>query len=356
MNIRTRFQIFFTLYILAIIVIVSIISLLHLQDTYTQFIESPNRELIPIMADKMLFKTALNMGVIIIIVIAISIPVGILLFKLISNKYLKIFDEIKTEAEKRLNIEENGNVKRDEKQILLKYIDLMIQDQQKLRDYEKMKSWKDGVRILMHELKNPLTPLKLSSQNISLKSDANYEFGNDLSSIELAVKDIENIMARFRELINLEFGEKELINFFPLFDEVFTQMKSSYNDFKINNNLEMTDAILLSEPVLLKMVISNLVLNGLEANQDEFYIDLYQDKDEIHVKFVTPNRMIKNPAKLFRPGASEKGDNRGYGLFLSKLISEYLNLGLNFDNTQEGVVFSICLKPINQESEAKVWE
>jgi hypothetical protein len=59
------------------------------------------------------------------------------------------------------------------------------------------------------------------------------------------------------------------------------------------------------------------------------------------VSFITKDRKIDHPAKVFRPGYSGKGKDRGFGLFLSKLISDYLDLNLTFENSDLGVIFSL---------------
>ncbi len=45
------------------------------------------------------------------------------------------------------------------------YTDTLVKDFEIVKDYEKSAAWKDGARLLLHETKNPLTPLKLSAQN-----------------------------------------------------------------------------------------------------------------------------------------------------------------------------------------------
>ena len=170
MTIKKRFILFFVLYLLIETLIITVISIHFLHESFTILSGVENKAFVSIMADRILEKMIVTFVFIIIIVIIVSIPLGIFLAKLFSKTYINIFKDLTDAARERLKPDININIGDNERILLQKYISVLISDQAKLRDYEKVISWKDGARLLMHELKNPLTPLKLAAQSLLINN------------------------------------------------------------------------------------------------------------------------------------------------------------------------------------------
>lgn len=341
MTIQTKFQMFFTVFTIVIILIMAGISFYFIQGSYHLIENAPNKDLIIIMAERLFSKSLLGLILSVVVVTAISIPIGIYLFHLISGKYLTVFNEVRRIAEKRLSLKTSGEIKTHEHEILVKYINLMLEDQEKLRDYEKVKSWKDGARMLMHELKNPLTPLKLSLQNIEYHKNEGKIIEKDIQNSLRAIQDIENILSNFKDLVNIEFGKKEKIELKRLLKEIFEQAYTAEKQFLVEDYSTSEILTIVSERNLIKILVINLINNGIEENPKNFLIRIHETDICLEVLFITKNSRIIHSSKIFRPGYSEKGKERGFGLFLSKLISDYLDLNLTFENTDFGVIFSV---------------
>jgi two-component system nitrogen regulation sensor histidine kinase NtrY len=221
---------------------------------------------------------------------------------------------------------------------------MLIDDLKKLKDYEKEKEWKSGARMLMHELKNPLTPLKLSAQNLLLGQGAKGQKADDIQSMHTAIRDIEYILHHFKELVNIEFGPKENIDLKAQLDSFHKEADKSGISFPQTMEFFSETPKALSEGNLLKMLYMNLVKNGIEANQSGFHVHISEQSKAIIVKFITPDRNAENPARLFKPGYSTKGKHRGFGLFLSKKISDYLDHYLECESGESGIIFSLTIK------------
>jgi two-component system nitrogen regulation sensor histidine kinase NtrY len=298
------------------------------------------------MADRILEKMIVTLVFFIILVIILSIPIGIFLAKLISKTYINIFKNLTDAAQERLKLDKNITIGDNERIILEKYISVLISDQAKLLDYEKVKSWKDGARLLMHELKNPLTPLKLAVQSLLINDTDSSQKNDHVAAISTSLNDMESIIQKFKEFVNIEFGKKEEFDLLPLMDEILFQVYQSGNDLKIEKNIFSKTIIILSEKILLKMLFINLINNGMEANPKEFYISAEEKQDAVWINFITPNKKIKDPRQIYRLGYSEKGKQRGFGLFLCKQISDYLDLNIQYENKNNSVIFDICIKKI----------
>ena len=80
------------------------------------------------MAKRMFFKLLWGFGIVILIVIIISIPVGIFLSHVISKPYLNVFQNLSNIAQLRLKLDQSLELNDNELTILQKYLNLLIVD------------------------------------------------------------------------------------------------------------------------------------------------------------------------------------------------------------------------------------
>lgn len=312
-----------------------------LHQAYLLFTHATKPEYIPLMAEKMYTKAVIGFCIACLVSIGIALPIGIYLFRQVSKPYIYIFENLTDIAQKRLMLEKECKLSDGVITSIRRFLELWRFDYEKLHDYEKEKEWKNGARMLLHELKNPLTPLKLSIQKM-LMQDSN-QFKDDLNTIVNATADIENILNCFKELVNIEFGPKESFDAIAYFNELNSDSNTEKNRIRKINLPEGSIFPVISERTLLKIVYMNLVRNGLEENPSEFSIDATINEQSMILDFITPGKRIENPSRIFRLGNSTKGRGRGYGLFICRKISEYLDLDIKCVNRPDSVVFSICL-------------
>ena len=343
MTIQRKFILFFSGFTLLVVLAISAISIGFLKETYDRILHAANASYLPVMASHMFFKATITFVVISLIVVFLSIPLGILLSRWLSAPYLRIFKNLSMIAQKRLEIDKKVNLAADERKVLENYLSVLVDDLNNLKEYEKIKSWKDGARMLMHELKNPLTPLKLSAQSLTLGDKTPDTAREEMARIISSIKDIETILSYFKELVNIEFGP--LVTF-DLKDQIraFTEQIQQSMPFSCAMPPNAKPFIVLSEPTLLTMVFSNLIKNGLAENKQEFHADVSETGDLLTLRFITPNAHIEDASKIFSLGYSTKGKDRGFGLFLCKKISDYLDLNIQFNQEAGAVVFSVGFK------------
>jgi len=268
------------------------------------------------------------------------------LFHSISRPYFKILNSLFIIGQKRLKTDAALPVNTGELKILKQYVTQLMNDLQKLEDYEKVTAWKDGAKMLIHELKNPLTPLKLSTQNLSLQAGLSDESAADVQRILRACNEIETILSLFRNLVNIEFAQKQEFDLFTLIEECINDLKEQGFDFDVQKSYCNKECFVLSEKMLVKMLFVNLIKNGIEENQKGFSVILKENSTNMTVEFVTKDAYIENCARIFKPGYSKKGQGRGFGLFLCRKISDYLDLHLTVENRDNTVVFTAIFKKV----------
>ena len=100
-----------------------------------------------------------------------------------------------------------------EMELLNKNFNLMIDrlksQQEKLLTSERHEAWENVARKLAHEIKNPLTPIQLTIDNIKSKYLKNIEienkdkFNNNLQTIQKQIKQIENLVNEFSDFARM---------------------------------------------------------------------------------------------------------------------------------------------------------
>lgn len=342
MNISQRFLLLFCGVVLCSCLLTGGFAVHSLRQAYILFTHATRPELIPLMAGKMYQKAVVGFCVASFFSIAIALPVGVYLLRQASKPYLYIFENLSDIAQKRLLLNDEKNLSESVISSIQRFLELWRFDYEKLRDYEKEKEWKNGARMLLHELKNPLTPLKLSLQKMQIHCSGYRQ--EELSTIVKSSADIENILNCFKELVNIEFGPKESFDAIGYFRELYNQSKDEGVGFIFSGLPEEGVFPVIGEKTLLKIVYSNLLRNALEANGKDFRIEMIINKKEMILEFITQGQIIENTSRIFRLGYSTKGNGHGFGLFICKKISDYLNLNLQCVNRSGSVIFSIEMR------------
>ncbi len=338
-TIKRRFLCTFLFFALTLVIAMALVSGFYLHDSFVRIENAPDPSLIPLMANRMYSRFLVGFTLAVFITILISIPVGLSLFRVISKRYLNLLSEIRELGESRLALEgsceELGEI-----QTLEQYRRILQDDLQKIQDYEKVQGWQSGARMLIHELKNPMTPLKLNAQKLALRGDESKE----LKRILTATEDMEIILRAFRDLVNIEFPAKATINIKNSLAEMCDEFCERYPQLIIEQDLSSSVVHVLSEQSLLKMIMINLINNSIEANPDICKISIVESEKYLDIEVLTQDRKLDNPSQIYRLGNSEKGEGRGFGLFLCREISNYLNLNLSASNEPEGVLFQLSLQ------------
>lgn len=340
---KFKFVIFFTLFTCITILVIGLAALHYIKSGISLFSNAPNKQYLSIMADKLYLKYFISFLLLLLTISIISILAGLKLFKIISKSFVNRIEDITGLAKER--IKNYSAIPQSE--ILRSYIQILKKDQDKLRQYEKVNAWKNGARLLIHEIKNPLTPLKLSTESLYLTAPKELE--EEILCANESIKDIENILSSFKNLVNIEYETPYELNFTEFIEEYKKQIKTTYNNDIFISNLSGKTVIILSAESLLKMLFTNLIKNGMEANSTGFNIHLYEKDSYISIKFITKKGYIQDINRCFNFGFSQKGNDRGYGLFLCRQIADYLDIKLWAENYKKDVIFHIKIKKVNNE-------
>ncbi len=213
-------------------------------------------------------------------------------------------------------------------------------------------AWQEVARRMAHEIKNPLTPIKLSTERMLKKwqtKDPEFEkiFERSTKTIVREVDGLRKMVDEFSRLGKMPELHKISTNVEKLLREVL----ELYRGFR-NLSLELitNEEVIVAEidPDQFKRVIINLIDNSLVAmgHKGNIIISLarnvVQNRLYIDVSDDGPGIPEEDKERLFQPYFSTRKDGTGLGLAIAdKIISEHNGTIQVKDNVPKGSVFSI---------------
>jgi len=186
-------------------------------------------------------------------------------------------------------------------------------------------------RQIAHEIKNPLTPMKLSIQYLERAfNDHASDFDEKLKKVSATLIDqidnLSNIASEFSNFAKMPIAKRKKIDVV----EVLMQCVSLFDkandlDFKVNkNNIEKY--WIYADPEQMNSVFNNLLKNAIQSipskRKGEIHVDV-KEEDKNVVIVVTDNGQgidEEIQEKLFSPNFTTKTSGMGLGLAIVKNI------------------------------------
>ncbi len=209
---------------------------------------------------------------------------------------------------------------------------LSINDITELVSAQKNAAWSNVARYMAHEIKNPLTPIKLSAQRIShsFKENSSNKFSslkNCTETIIRQVSNIEKLVSEFSNFARMPEGNFEHVKLNNLIEAQINTQKIVNNNvtFKFISNKKKIEILCDYDQIsrLLMNVLKNSVESSAKKNKEvlvslnkkgKFVIIDIEDNGE---GFEETNR-----ENFFEPYMTKKSNGTGLGLAICKKIVE----------------------------------
>ncbi len=225
----------------------------------------------------------------------------------------------------------------------------LSENQRKIIELEKMATWQQLARRLAHEIKNPLTPIQLMSQQMRDNysgDDKNYqEMVNECSSIiEQEVESLKNLVKEFSDFARLPEIQPTKQNISNLINSV----GKLYQTSEIKIQLPQNEIPVAFDYEYMKRVLINLVNNALAAtiSNEPVMIKAKVEEKKVIIEVIDKGQGIssENLPKIFDPYFSTKKSGVGLGLSIVKKIVEEHNGEIKVNSIQgKGTSFIIYL-------------
>ncbi len=204
----------------------------------------------------------------------------------------------------------------------------MIGDLRRSRDRliqtERLGAWRDAARKVAHEIKNPLSPIQVSAEDLVSAykpNDPNFE-----NVLRQSVKTISEEVAAIKRFVD-EFASfartpRPVFNQFDLKD-LLTETAAAFPAENKQGRIAVDTTrslVIKGDPELLRQALINLIKNGLEAGGPDGSITVTVIDEDETVQIIVDDtgsgisKEMKD--KLFTPYATDKSGGTGLGLVI----------------------------------------
>ena len=253
-----------------------------------------------------------------------------------------------------------------EMELLNKNFNLMTErlknQQEKLLTSERHEAWENVARKLAHEIKNPLTPIQLTIDNLKTKYLENIDenkknnYMQNLQTILKQIKQIENLVNEFSDFARMPKPLMKKNNLNKVIQENINLINKLDGTININLINHLSKEVILNfDYEQFNRVFFNLIKNSLESIQEKakkankinkkINIELRQRRDYITVNLIDTGIGFKDKQakELIRPYYTTKQKGTGLGLsIVDKIISDH-NGSIKFLNHKNGAKIQIII-------------
>jgi len=226
---------------------------------------------------------------------------------------------------------------------------------------EKVLAWKEIAQRIAHEIKNPLTPIKLSAERIKRQFENNNpRFPEILNkSVDVIFTEVDHLSKLVKEFGQFASSDKKIniekINLKKLFEE----LKNSYQSEKFSIQLDIPDDVQVeADPKLLRQAFLNIIQNSYESVSREsgiLQITANKKGNLVEIIFQDNGKGISNQEleKVFIPYYSKKSKGSGLGLAITKEIIEKHGGSIKALPSNKGALLRVELKTVENPKSNK---
>jgi nitrogen fixation/metabolism regulation signal transduction histidine kinase len=222
--------------------------------------------------------------------------------------------------------DEIGGLVKEYNQMLLE----LGESAEKLAQSERESAWREMARQIAHEIKNPLTPMKLSIQFLQKrfedKSENREEHLQQVSKTLIEqINTLSSIATAFSNFAKMPTANNEMLNLVDILNHVMSLFRNDHLDLKLElNNLEAAMVFVDKEQFI--RVFVNLINNAIQSIPDgrlgQIIVELEDDDDYFKACVIDNGNGINDQTKekLFYPNFTTKSGGMGLGLAIVKNI------------------------------------
>ena len=208
---------------------------------------------------------------------------------------------------------------------------LSIDDITELVSAQKHAAWSNIARYMAHEIKNPLTPIKLSAQRLessikSTKKPNDDFYSNCTETIIRQVNNIENLVTEFSNFARMPESKMKPINLLDLIQTQINSQRIANKQTEFEFKCNKKNIIIECDYNQISRLFLNVLKNSVESIQKrkkKIIIEIVNKKKFVLVNIEDNGKGFpENREKLFEPYITNKINGTGLGLAICKKIVE----------------------------------
>jgi two-component system, NtrC family, nitrogen regulation sensor histidine kinase NtrY len=218
---------------------------------------------------------------------------------------------------------------------------------------ERENAWQEMAKQVAHEIKNPLTPMKLNMQYLQKAIDSNAPNVKELSKSVSAtlveqIDHLSTIAGEFSRFANIENAHSEKFDIgeaLKLTKQLYASDEKAIYTWKLIPN----EVIIFADKTHINRILTNLILNAVQSVPDDvtpmITIEEQVENDFVVIKISDNGIGISETiqSKIFTPNFTTKSSGTGLGLAMCKRMAEQAGGDIVFETSENGTSFFIKL-------------
>jgi len=235
---------------------------------------------------------------------------------------------------------------------LEKSVDLLARSEREL-------AWREMAKQIAHEIKNPLTPMRLSVQQLQRSwKDKNEDYDKYLERVtNTMIEQIDALSAiasEFSNFAKMPMAHIEKVNLLAVLKSTVELLDGDSNcRILLQSNLETAE--IDADREQLSRVFLNIIKNGIQSVIDEqagrIIVTVNSIQDAVEVTITDNGRGIPDEIipKLFIPNFTTKTSGMGLGLAIVKNILDQIGASISFKTSVgKGTTFNLVFPTIKK--------
>jgi len=225
-----------------------------------------------------------------------------------------------------------------------------------LAQSEREQAWREMAKQVAHEIKNPLTPMRLTVQSFQRKFNPNdpeisKKLDDYTKTILQQIDTMTAVAGAFSNFATMPAQQNETLNVVRIVKMALEIFNEDYIQFSA---LEDEIIAKLDRTQLIR-VITNLVKNAIQAIPEEqenkqVFVTVFRQGDDVKIAVKDNGKgiSIENQERVFEPKFTTKSSGMGLGLAIIKNIIENYDGTITFETELNvGTEFLVSF-PINK--------
>jgi two-component system nitrogen regulation sensor histidine kinase NtrY len=231
-------------------------------------------------------------------------------------------------------------------------VDKLEESASMLAQSEREQAWREMAKQVAHEIKNPLTPMRLTVQSFQRKFDANdpnlkQKLDDYSKTLIQQIDTMSAVASAFSNFASMPAQQNETLNVVEVVEFSLDIFNEDFIAFESNAE----EIITVMDRTQLIRIITNLVKNAIQAIPEEqlekqvvVSVNAEEDNVIIAVKDNGIGIDIENTERIFEPKFTTKTSGMGLGLGIIKNIIENYKGTITFETEPgKGSTFIVSL-------------
>jgi len=222
-----------------------------------------------------------------------------------------------------------------------------------LVEAQRLAAWNEAARRIAHEIKNPLTPIRLSAERLLRKHQQHDpELGKAVEEgVEIIVREVvtlQGMVDEFSRYARMPRPQPAPVDLSRLVGDTLNLYRDLKPGVAVEGDVEEAASPAMLDAEQMRRALINLLDNAVEATEAPGKVTVSATRDNSHLRIRVADTGRGIPAesreKLFLPYYSTKGRGTGLGLaIVHRIVTDHQGTIRVEDNVPRGTVFTVEL-------------